>query len=267
MHELNLPGSQTTAESTNYLAYRFMNVRFDKALKLGEGNDTKVPLWLTQQPGTKVGHKFRISSTTGDLTIDYTFDLVRVQGPSEQTISRDHAEASKYLTGGQLWYKAQSEIGHGFGSAFQRLILVESTSGQRQASSLVSLTEPESRWGPQSYYSIQRASLDGSFQTEMPSLWAGEPSAVNAVVALSLLNELVINKVRKTVSRLPTRSIPARVILPRPRVTWPTAMCTKREGVLYVHRIVPDAAINEFKRVQRQGPDIALADLHKAKTL
>lgn len=182
-------------EAMNDLSYRFRNVKFEKALVLEQGKDTEVLLWLNQEAGSKSWHEFTISSTTpDDFRIDHCSGLVRVQDAVSERIPAAEAGELQHPTSGHLWYKAQSEIGYGFGPSFQKLKLVESLSGSRKGRSLVALEPPASKWSPQSYYPIHPASLDGCFQTVTPSLWSGERSSINAVVVPSVLDSLIINK-------------------------------------------------------------------------
>ena len=181
--------------SPNDLCYRFRNVRFDKALVLEEGKDAAVMVSLAPQVGSKDWHEFRVSSSNDDLVIEHCFGFVRLQDPVEETLAAPQAEPLQSPTTGQLWYKAQSEIGYGFGPAFQKLLQVESTSGQRHSRSIVSLTDPASKWSPQSYYPVHPAALDGCFQTVTPALWAGERDSLNSVVVPSIIDSLIINKV------------------------------------------------------------------------
>ncbi|KAJ4293054.1 hypothetical protein N0V88_005718 [Collariella sp. IMI 366227] len=181
--------------SPNDLCYRFRNVRFDKALVLEEGKDATIMVSLTSQPGSKDWHEFRVSSLAGEATLEHCHGLVRVQDSVDEPLEESRAKPFRYPTNSRLWYKAQSEIGYGFGPAFEKLLQIESTSGQRQARSIVSLTPPPSKWSPQSYYPVHPAALDGCFQTVTPALWAGERSSLNAVVVPSLIDSLIINKV------------------------------------------------------------------------
>jgi acyl transferase domain-containing protein len=181
--------------SPNDFCYRFRNVRFDKALVLEEGKDATVLVSLTPQPGSKDWHEFRVSSSADDRLIEHCVGFVRLQDAVDETLEPSQACPLQSPTAGQLWYKAQSEIGYGFGPAFQRLLKVESTSGQRHSRSTVSLTPPPSKWSPQSYYPVHPAALDGCFQTVTPALWVGERDSLNAVVVPSIIDSLIINKV------------------------------------------------------------------------
>ncbi|KAK3903543.1 putative polyketide synthase protein [Staphylotrichum tortipilum] len=176
-------------------SYRFRNVRFEKALVLDEGKDASIVVSLTQQPGSKDWHEFRVSSSTDGLSVEHCRGLVRIQDPVDDVLAAPETNPLESPTAGRLWYKAKSEVGYGFGPAFQKLLQVESVSGQRRARSLVSLTAPPSKWSPQSCYPIHPAALDACFQTVTPPLWAGERSSLNAVVVPSIVDSLVINKV------------------------------------------------------------------------
>ncbi|KAL0930068.1 polyketide synthase [Colletotrichum truncatum] len=181
----------------NDLSYRFRNVRFDKALVLEEGVEAAITLSLTQQPGSKDWHEFRVSTNTGDVFIEHCTGLIRVQDPVDEPLSEAERRPLEFPTSAKIWYKAQTNIGYGFGPDFQKVKKVESLSGQRRGRSLVALDEPKSKWSPQSYYPIHPASLDGCFQTVTPSLWAGEHSSLNSVLVPSIIDDLVINKVNK----------------------------------------------------------------------
>ncbi|TGO53087.1 hypothetical protein BCON_0130g00320 [Botryotinia convoluta] len=102
--------------------------------------------------------------------------LIRIQDPVDEHLAESDNTPLQYPTSGKVWYKAQAEAGYGFGPSFQKLLKVESSSGQRQSRAQVLLAEPASKWSPQSYYPIHPAALDGCFQTVTPALWAGERS-------------------------------------------------------------------------------------------
>jgi acyl transferase domain-containing protein len=176
--------------AANDLCYRFRDTRFDKALVLEEGKESEILLTLNQQPGAKIWHEFRISSINGDNEIEHCSGLVRLQDSIGELAIDNRISPLRYPTSGQMWYRAQREAGYGFGPSFQKLLSVESRSGQRHGRSLVSLSEPKSKWDPQSYYPIHPASLDGCFQTVTPSLWAGERSSLNAVLVPSIIDDL-----------------------------------------------------------------------------
>lgn len=183
--------------SPNELAYKFRNVRFDKALVLEEGIETAITLSLALVPGSKDWHEFGVSTQTGDVFIKHCSGLVRVQDPEDQVASQEQRAPLEFPTNSKIWYKSQASIGYGFGPAFQKVKTIEAFSGERRSRVLVDLGEPPSKWSPQSYYPIHPASLDGCFQTVTPALWAGEHSSLKDLLVPSLLDELVINKVPK----------------------------------------------------------------------
>ena len=182
--------------SANDLCYRFRNVRFDKALVVEEEKEVNVMLSLTQQPGSIDWHEFRITSSTDDVFMEHCFGLVCTEEPIEEVAPKSISDPLKYPTSGWLWYKAHTEAGYGFGPAFQKILKVESKSGDRCCRTLLSLADPPSKWDPQSFYPIHPASLDGCVQTVTASLWAGERSSMNAVLVPAIIDGLVINKVR-----------------------------------------------------------------------
>ncbi|KAL9013538.1 MAG: hypothetical protein Q9173_001776 [Seirophora scorigena] len=180
--------------SSRDFCYRMRNIRFDKALVLEEGKEVVIMLSLNKQSGNKDWEEFRISSRTEDVHVEHCSGLIRLQEPVDKPLAETLSGPLEYPVPGQLWYKAQEEVGYGFGPGFERVKKVESTVGQRSCRSLVSLTAPESKWSPQSTYSMHPASLDGCFQTVTPSLWAGELSSLDGVVVPSMIDDLVINK-------------------------------------------------------------------------
>lgn len=184
-----------SVSSSNDLCYRLRNIRFDKALVLEEGKEAAIMLSLARQPGNIDWNEFRISSSLDDVIVEHCSGQIRLQEPLDDVLDKNRFTPLKYPTSGQMWYKAQGETGYGFGPDFQRLLEVESVSGQRHCRTLVSLIEPKSKWAPQSSYPIHPASLDGCFQTVTPSLWAGERSSLNAVLVPSIIDDLIINRV------------------------------------------------------------------------
>ncbi|KAI1081716.1 hypothetical protein F5B20DRAFT_579046 [Whalleya microplaca] len=184
-----------TITAANDLCYRFRNVRIMKALVLEEGKENDVSVTLAQVPGSEDWHEFRILSNTDDIFMEHCSGLVRIQDPIEQ--SDADLTPLRFATSGKLWYKAQDEIGLHFGPAFQKLLQVESTSGQRQSRSIVSLSEPEAHYSPQSYYPIHPAAFDGCFQAATPAMFAGERSLLKDVLVPTMIDDLVVNKVPK----------------------------------------------------------------------
>nr|POE79483.1 fumagillin dodecapentaenoate synthase [Quercus suber] len=195
MYQSHKGNNPTITGSVNDFSYRLRNIAFVKALVLEEGKEAVLSLSLSQQAGNNSWYEFRVSSTTDDVFMEHCNGLICIQTAREDIIALESAGPLEYATSGHLWYKAQSAVGYGFGPSFQKLLRVESTSGQRHCRASVNLAEPESRWNPQSSYSIHPASLDGCFQTVTPSLWSGERSSLNAVLVPSVIDDLFINKV------------------------------------------------------------------------
>lgn len=182
-------------QSSNDLAYRLRNVRFDRALVVEEGKEVVILLHLTKVPGNKDWHEFRISTSKDDVVIDHCFGLVRVQEPVEDKLGTADLAPLKNPQPFTLWYKAQSEAGMGFGPSFKKVTSLEATSGQRTCRALVDLTPPDSKWDPQSYYPFHPAVLDACLQVAMPANASNERSLVKDIIVPGIVNEAIINKV------------------------------------------------------------------------
>ena len=179
----------------NDLSYRVRNGRFSRALVLEVGKDAIVISTLTKVPGDKHWHEYRISTLEGDVLSEHCSGLVRIQDPVDMPLEGEDAKPLKSPQAPKLWYKCQLEIGMDFGPAFQRLLNVEAISGQHSCRTEISLEPPESKYSPQSYYSIHPAALDACFQTLVPSNAQCDRTKVRWVMIPALLDDIVINKV------------------------------------------------------------------------
>jgi hypothetical protein len=84
------------------------------------------------------------------------------------------------------------DAGYSFGPLFQKHLEAESTPGNRQSRSLVSLSEPQEEY-QQSCYPMHPVCIDGCFQTVGPSLWQGDRSTVDSVLVPAMIDNLIIN--------------------------------------------------------------------------
>ncbi|RDW79928.1 hypothetical protein BP6252_04566 [Coleophoma cylindrospora] len=183
--------------SANQLCYRLRNVKFDKALVLEHGAESFIKLTMSPHPGSKkLWYDFTVTSSKDDAEMEHCTGLIRLQEPLKASASKTDLAPLKYPTPANLWYRAVNEAGYGFGPQFQKQIAVESTPGQRASRSQVSLTQPLSAFSPQSEYPMHPACMDGCFQTVTPSLWAGDRTAINAVLVPAVVDDLVINAVQ-----------------------------------------------------------------------
>ena len=182
--------------SPNELAYRFRNVKLTRAIMVEENKPTVILLSLTNVPGSKDWHEFKIRTSVADVIYEHTTGLVRVQDPvgEEGAISGEELAPLKYPQSSKLWYKVQQDIGLGFGPAFQKIQTIESVSGSRTCRSILSLEPPKSKWDPQSYYPIHPAVLDGCTQTITPGHAEGERSTLKDVLIPVFFEDIVINK-------------------------------------------------------------------------
>ncbi|KAI0391303.1 hypothetical protein F5Y17DRAFT_18304 [Xylariaceae sp. FL0594] len=186
--------------SSNELAYKLRNVRFDRALVVEEGKVCTILLTLTKVPGSKDWHEFRISTSKDDVVIDHSFGLIRVQDPVEERLTGEALAPLRQPTPFTLWYKAQREAGMGFGPSFKKVISLEATSGERSCRAMVDLTPPKSKWDPQSYYPFHPAVLDACLQVAMPANASNERSLVKDVIVPGIVNEAIINRVPRDMS-------------------------------------------------------------------
>ncbi|CAO2655083.1 Nn.00g118160.m01.CDS01 [Neocucurbitaria sp. VM-36] len=184
--------------AANDLCYHFRDVRIRKALVLQDEKEADVMVSLSQSPGNPSWHEFRITSNTDDVYQEHCSGLVRIREPIQEASNHGPPASLKFPASAKPWYKAQDEIGLHFGPAFQKLLEVESTSGQRFSRSTVSLSEPESHYTPQSYYPIHPTAFDGCFQAATPAMFAGERSLLKDVLVPTLIDDLIVNKVPGT---------------------------------------------------------------------
>ncbi|RAL04559.1 polyketide synthase fmaB [Aspergillus ibericus CBS 121593] len=185
--------------SPNELAYRFRNVKFDRAVVVEENKPTTLLLTLTPVPGSKDWHEFRIRTTAAGVIYEHCSGLIRVQDPigDEEALQGEDLAPLKHPQSAKLWYKAQREVGMGFGPTFQTIKSIESVSGSRTCRTLVSLEPPASKWDPQSYYPFHPAILDGCLQTATPANAAGERSLVKDTMIPALVDDMVVNRIPK----------------------------------------------------------------------
>jgi len=188
--------------SPNELAYRFRNVKFDRAVVVEESKPTTIMLTLSKVPGSKDWHEFRIRTTASGVIYEHCSGLIRVQDPigDDEALKGDDLAPLRHPQSAKLWYKAQREVGMGFGPTFQKIKSIESVSGSRTCRTIVSMEPPSSKWDPQSYYPVHPAVLDGCLQTATPANAAGERSLIKDTMIPALVDDMVINKMPKNVA-------------------------------------------------------------------
>ncbi|XDG09707.1 hypothetical protein ABKA04_009322 [Annulohypoxylon sp. FPYF3050] len=189
-----------SVRSSNELAYRFRNVKFDRAVVVEEDKPTVIMLTLSSVPGSKNWHEFRIRTTAADIIYEHCSGLIRVQDPigDDGALKDEELRPLKHPQSAKLWYKAQQEIGMGFGPTFQKIKSIESISGSRHCRSIVSMEPPASKWEPQSYYPVHPAVLDGCLQTATPANAAGERNLIKDTMIPALVDDMIINKMPRT---------------------------------------------------------------------
>jgi acyl transferase domain-containing protein/NADPH:quinone reductase-like Zn-dependent oxidoreductase len=189
-----------TVKAANDLCYHLRNVRIRKALVLEDGKEADVMISLSQAPGMPGWQEFRINSNTDNVYQEHCVGLIQVQDPVVDVANNGPPAPLDLPTSARPWYKAQDAIGLHFGPAFQKLLQVESTSGQRRSRSTISLSEPAAHYSPQSYYPIHPTAFDGCFQAATPAMFAGERSLLKDVLVPTLIDDLIVNAVPRTLN-------------------------------------------------------------------
>ena len=186
-----------TVASPNELAYRFRNVRFDRAVVVEEGKPTTITLTLSMVLGSKDWHEFRIRTTAASVVYEHCSGLIRVQTAigDDEALTAANLAPLRHPQLAKLWYKAQREVGMGFGPTFQKIKSIESVSGSRTCRTIVSLEPPPSNWEPQSYYPVHPAVLDACLQTATPANAIGERSLIKDVMIPAIVDDIIINKI------------------------------------------------------------------------
>ncbi|KAF2119266.1 hypothetical protein BDV96DRAFT_596010 [Lophiotrema nucula] len=173
-------------------AFRVRNATFPKALVLEEGKKTNIMLSLA--PRDKTSHqwyKFKVTSLQEGVWNEHSSGLVRIEEDHSRKAKDGSLGPLSPKVDAQLWYKAMSEVGYGFGPLFQKQLEIESLSGSRTSRSTVDLSVPASL-NEQSNYAMHPASIDGCLQTCAPSLWKGNRSSVSAVLIPAIIDDVLI---------------------------------------------------------------------------
>ncbi|KAF5878019.1 putative polyketide synthase protein [Botrytis fragariae] len=174
--------------------YRLRDVRFSRAIVLEEDSDARIMLSLTPVPGsTRSWFEYKVYSLREDIWTEHGTGLIRIETDyKEKSAPAKSIEPLKHATPGRSWYKALAAAGYNFGPAFQKHLMVESTTGKRASRSTVSMIVPESSY-EQSFYPMHPASIDGCFQTVSPALWEGDRTTVGTVLVPSVISSLIIS--------------------------------------------------------------------------
>ncbi|KAI9781693.1 MAG: Type I Iterative PKS [Peltula sp. TS41687] len=174
------------------VCYRLRNVRFSRALVLGEQPaEHKMMLSLIPSPGGEDWHRFSVFTHTEGISTEHCRGLIRLGEDSEQVGTEMDLRPLSHSTPARLWYKALREVGKDFGPHFQKQMEIESRSGARHNRSLVSFSPPPSAF-LQSSYPIHPACLDGCLQTGEPSAWQGHRSSIDAVLVPIMIDEVIV---------------------------------------------------------------------------
>ncbi|TGJ87024.1 hypothetical protein E0Z10_g1720 [Xylaria hypoxylon] len=166
---------------------RLRDIKFLKALFLDDSNDSPlVVLTLTPPLGSNPSwYQFKISAerlgvwndhATGFIRIDSEFLVKGAQKPDLLPF--------EYPMSNGNWYKKMLEYGFNFGPSFQKIIAMESATGQRRGRSRVSLQPPASGYA-QSSYMLHPACMDGCFQS-VTATWDDDSDNTDTLIPLQI---------------------------------------------------------------------------------
>ncbi|KAL6817690.1 reducing type I polyketide synthase [Trichoderma camerunense] len=176
--------------------YRLKHVRFSQQLVVDHSNGIQIMVSLTPISRSPSWYDFTVRSLHKDQWRKHCSGQIQAGiGTNQQLMNSADGDAGKPLqheVPGQQWYKALSDAGLDIGPQLQKLLAVESTVGQSQCRSTVSLVAPASNHG-QSNYAIHPACLDAClFKAAIPSLCRGERDAMRWVPAAAEIDHLAI---------------------------------------------------------------------------
>ncbi|RYP44476.1 hypothetical protein DL768_009047 [Monosporascus sp. mg162] len=186
--------TQWKGQAPSRYRHRLRDVKFSRALTIDENVDTRYTMSMTPMRGgsTRSWYEFKVCSSNESTFAEHCTGFVCVETDyTDEPAPASAIEPLKFPTPGRSWYKAMADNGYIYGKAFQKQLMVESTTGQMRSRSLVSMVPPESSYG-QSHYPIHPACIDGCFQTLAPALWRGDKSTVGAALVPSVLSSIVI---------------------------------------------------------------------------
>jgi acyl transferase domain-containing protein len=201
MYQMHCALSSERDVGPNDLAYRFRNVRFNRAMVVDEDKPSTLILSLTRSHGNKNWYEYQVQTVAEDTVYEHCVGLIRIQPPVEdETLDEADRLPLRHAQSPELWYKAQREVGMGFGPEFQKIKSIESVRGQRTCRSILSLQPPSSKWEPATYYPVHPAVLDACLQTVHPANVCGERSGFQDVMVPSFIEDMVINKLSRNIS-------------------------------------------------------------------
>lgn len=189
--------------------FRLRDVKLLRALVLTEDRETTVSFSLTPIRGGSTGswYEYQMCSEQDGVDVDLVHSTGMVCVEIDYKDTPKSVEPLELTTSARLWYKTMAEMGYNFGPSFQKHLTVESTMGQRQSRSTISLEPPPSQPEGQSWYPLHPAVLDGCFQATTPSLWNGHlPQAGDPALVPKAIDCMIIaGSARK--SRDPTEGV------------------------------------------------------------
>ena len=166
------PDETEGVRGANDLAYRFRNIKFDRAVVVEETKPTTILLSLTAVPGSKDWHEFRVRTTPGEgVVYEHCWGLIRVQEPldDDEALRKAACAPLQHDQPVGLWYKRQHDIGTHFGPAFQKIQRLEAISGRNDCRATLSGVARATFLCEQSWVVQTRHNLNPSGQSSSAS--------------------------------------------------------------------------------------------------
>ncbi|KAI1747185.1 reducing type I polyketide synthase [Xylaria castorea] len=173
-------------------SYRLRDIRFLKALFLDDSDDSPLVLLTLTPPlgSSPAWFQFKISAEKHGTWSDHASGFIRIDTEFwAPAAPKSVLRPFEYPMSNGKWYKTMRDYGFNFGPSFQKIIAMESATGQRTGRSKVSLEPPTSGYA-QSSYPLHPACMDGCFQS-VTATWEEDSHNTDTLVPLQIDSLLV----------------------------------------------------------------------------
>ncbi|KAI1348370.1 reducing type I polyketide synthase [Xylaria sp. FL0043] len=164
--------------------YRLRDIKFLKALFLDDSEDAPlVVLTLTPPVGSNPSwYQFKITAEKLGVWNEHATGFIRIDNefPVKGAPTPALLQPFEYPLSNGIWYKKMRDYGFNFGPSFQKIIAMESATGQRKGRSRVSLQPPTSGYA-QSPYALHPACMDGCFQS-VTATWEDDSGNTDTLI-------------------------------------------------------------------------------------
>lgn len=200
--------SQWNQKEPERYRIKLHDMKLLRVLVLAEDRDTTMTIALTPLRGGGSWYEYQIRSEQDGVDLDVIHCTGMVCVETDYKDVHKSVEPLELTTSAKLWYKTMAEMGYIFGPSFQKHLSLESTMGQRQTRSTVSLEPPPSQPEGQSWYPLHPAVMDGCSQATTPSLYKGHlPEAGDPALVPKAIQSIIIESGSIRKSRAPTEGV------------------------------------------------------------